>query len=486
MSAPKIYTTKMGTQYEYVTEPSRVHEVAQKIRSESPAAGYDLETTGLDPHKDKLLLASLTSNKHGTFVIDARNPKSMAAMKELLEDDKIAKITHNGGFDYQMTKGNCNIDVEHIRDTMLGEQCLTQGLQWSGYGLDDLMSKYLGIQLDKSVRETFIGRDVVGEFSRDQLDYTADDTSKILPLATIIQEKCKEKGVLKAWRIESDALQAFADMEFYGQKIDAVKWRAIMDNMTEQAMQAKAELDEFFGPVCDRYLDGGVVMNYDSTPELLYRLQCLGIQVDGGIIRDTSKKTQKKIQHLPIMQSLAKYRGAMKRVGTYGQQYINAIHPITGRVHFRFNQYGTETGRPACRGGLNCLNIPREAYFRHSFVTDPDRLIGTVDYSGAELRIMADLSQDPLMVQGFNSGVDFHCFVASMLFNVEVTKKNENAHLRTPTKTLNFGRVNYLSRRKTHSIQGNPTSGNPERIRWEHLKRATTHSADRSPADWVH
>lgn len=431
-------TTSTGTQYEFIKDPSRVEEIAKRIRSEATSTGYDLETTGVDPHRDKVLLASLTTRQHGTFVIDARDPRVLPAMRELLEDDKITKLTHNGGFDYQMTKGNSGVNVEGIRDTMLGEQCLTQGLQWDGYGLDDLMSKYLDISMDKSTRKSFIGFQG-GEFSLEQLDYTADDTARMPDLANIIQEKCKEKGVLKAWRIESDAIQAFADMEFYGQKIDAEKWKEVIDDNLKRAEEARHELNEFFRPVCDVNLFGEVVINYDSQPDLLYRLQCLGVSVDGQVIRDTSKKTQKKIQHLPIMKALARYRGAIKGAGTYGMQYINAIHPVTGRVHFRFNQYGTETGRPACRGGLNCLNIPRDLKYRHSFITDPDRLISTVDYSGAELRIMADLSGDPLMVEGFNSGVDFHCFVASMLFGVEVTKKNENAHLRTPTKSLNFG-----------------------------------------------
>jgi DNA polymerase-1 len=66
-------------------------------------------------------------------------------------------------------------------------------------------------------------------------------------------------------------------------------------------------------------------------------------------------------------------------------------------------------------------------------------MISTVDYSAAELRILADLSGDHLMIDGFNSGIDFHCYVASMIFGVEVTKTNENKKLREPTKTLNFG-----------------------------------------------
>jgi DNA polymerase-1 len=397
----------------------------------------DTETTGLDPHRDKVTLLSVSSRKCGTYVVDTRDVNCLKAFGELFENRNVYKTLHNAHFDYQMVKGTAGVNIENAVCTLLGERTLTAGLQFDGYGLADITEKYLSKSRDKSIRESFIGH--TGDFSHDQINYAGDDTADLLSIAEIQQDAAKTKGVLRAWLIESGAVQSFADIEYYGQLIDRTAWEKVIADNWENAGVAKKELDYFFESVCDRDLFGDLDMNYESPAVILAKLQMMGIKVDGKIIRDTSKKTQKKIKDHPIMKCLARYRSAMKGAQGFGAQYMKAIHPVTGRVHFRFNQYGTETGRPACRGGLNCLNIPRETRYRSCFGTEPGRLISTVDYSGAELRIMADLSGDPLMVDGFNSGVDFHCFVASLLFDREVTKKNENAHLRTPTKTLNFG-----------------------------------------------
>lgn len=424
----------MSTQYEYVQSPARAAEVCALLRGARNVA-VDTETTGLDPHKDRVILLSLSTKQNGTFVINTKDLRCLEVFKPLFEDEGVIKTLHNASFDYQMIKGSGGGDLENVICTMLGERTLTAGLQFDGYGLADITKKYLGKERDKTIRESFIGHS--GDFTKEQLYYTAEDTADLLAIAQIMQEKAIEADVLKIWRMESQAVQAFADIEFYGQRIDPDRWSTVMNDNLAAAQKAKAELDIFFSSVCDRDLFGELSMNYDSTPMVLAKLREMGVEVDGQLIQNTDKKTQKKIKDHPVIKALTKYRTAMKGYSGFGEQYLKAIHPVTGRVHFRFNQYGTETGRPACRGGLNCLNIPRETRYRECFMSEEGRLISTVDYSGAELRIMADLSGDPLMVEGFNSGVDFHCFVAALLFNKEKVEKKDP--LRTPTKTLNFG-----------------------------------------------
>lgn len=422
--------------YTYIKTPSEAAVLNSHLMSSATRISFDTETTGLDPHKDKVVLASLATDTN-VYVLDCRDADVLRAIAPTLENEAIKKALHNGGFDYKMVKGTAGCDIEGIFDTMLAEYSLTAGTQFDGYGLDAVSKKYLGTDVDKTLQKSFIGHK--GDFSQAQLDYAANDAKALLPLIDEMQKKMKSEGVLRAWITESKAVQAFADIEYYGQKIDAAAWKVVMDDNRDAALVAKKQLDVYFENVYGRDLFGDVFVNYDSNPVVLYGLQMLGVKADGEMIRDTNKKTQRKIKQYPVVQALQAYRAAQKRLGTYGQQYLDAIHPVTGRVHFRFNQYGTETGRPAAVGGLNCLNIPREKRYRNAFITDEDRLLGTVDYSGAELRIAADLSGDPLMVSGFNSGEDFHCYVASILFGVPVTKKNENKHLRDPAKAINFG-----------------------------------------------
>lgn len=442
-------------QYEYIRDSSRAAVVASKLREEK-ALGYDTETTGLDPHKDKVILASFTTMDKLTYLVDTRDPKNLEPFRPVLEDEKIAKIGVNLTFDYMQTKGSFGIDIEGTWDLMMAEQLIMAGLAKSGYGFADLSKKYLGKEIDKTLQKSFINH--TGDFTPAQLEYAATDTRELPVMAQAIKEIIASQGLARVWQIESRAIPAFGDMTFYGQKIDTDSWKQIMADNQKIFDEQVETLGGYFEQVFVRDLFGHLDVNYKSQPQILYGLQMMGVEVDGQVIRDTSKETFKKIQHLPVVMELGKYRKAKRMLEAYGENFLRAINPVTGRIHPEVWQIGTGTGRVAAKSGVrgktNTLNIPREKRFRHAFITELDRLISTVDFSGAELRIMADKSGDPLMVKGFNSGVDFHCYVAAMLFGREKVEKSDP--IRQPTKTLNFGKLMRPSRKKTRSIQGNP------------------------------
>ena len=419
--------------YEYVTSATRAEEIGRSLLEEK-SFGYDLETTGLDPHVDKVILASISTRKN-TYLIDTRDLRCMEALREPLEREDIKKLGFYHMFDYSMTKGYAGIDLEGSLDIQLAEKTLVAGLQWDGFNLEAVTKKYIGKERDKSLQKSFINHK--GEFTKGQLQYAAEDTADLFPLADAMYKQLEEAGLTKIWTIENEALPAFADIYFYGMKIDENKWKDIMKMNYEQMQKAELELATHFEPFFDRDLFGHLDINFNSQQSILYGLQRMGIKVDGEKIRDTNDDTRKKIGHLPVIQALANHREALKAYGTYGQPYLDRIHEITRRIHPRMDQYGTDTGRSTCPKP-NVLNIPREEHYRHAFITEMDRMISTVDFSGAELRIMADQSGDELMIKGFNMGVDFHCYVATMLFKrPELIGKKDP--LRTPTKALNFG-----------------------------------------------
>ena len=192
---------------------------------------------------------------------------------------------------------------------------------------------------------------------------------------------------------------------------------------------------------------GGV--NFGSSKAIVRFLRELGVKVptynrvthkvDKLEVVKSDKATIKKIKGVKFVDLLKEYRSNMMRISTFGWAYVDAIHPVTGRVHPDYKQIGTETGRLAKYGSVNMLNIPRDKDYRHSFVARGGYLIGTHDFSGCELRILAEISEDQNLIDPFMRGEDLHCYVASKLFRVPVTKKNENAKLRTPAKALNFG-----------------------------------------------
>jgi len=419
--------------YKYTSNPSEVEEIAKQLRLEKSIA-VDTETTGLHPHDNQVILLSLSSRKN-TYLIDTRDKRCLLACKDLLADEAIAKLGFNLLFDYSMIKGTAGIDLEGCWDLFLGEIALTNGIQFDGRSLAAVTKKYIKKERDKTLQKSFIGH--VGEFTTEQLAYAAEDTADLFLIGDEMKKKIIQENLLATWRTENNAIPAYGDMYVYGQKLDTSAWTDLMHTQQGKLLEAKKELDTFFEPVYGQDLFGGTAVNYGSHSQVLYGLQWMGVEIDGAEIESTGKEVQKKIMHLPVIMALNKYRAAETAISRYGQKWLDAINKKTGRIHLQNNQWGTETGRGSGKGGLNDRNIPRDKRYRQCFTTDSDRLISTVDYSGAELRILAELSGDELMIKGFNSGVDFHCFVAAMLFNREKVEKKDP--IRQPTKTINFG-----------------------------------------------
>jgi DNA polymerase I len=434
--------------YHLLRSTSQVAEILPRIMSKDIWA-VDTETTGLDPHVDKVTLFQV-GNEFEQFLVDCRSA-SLEPLRVWLEDRRFRKVIHNGKFDYKMIKGTFGIEVEGIRDTMLGAKLMTNGLQDWGFGLDDLMEKYLCIELDKTLQKSFINHK--GEFTESQLLYAAKDVSNLIPLWNIISQRLTEQGQTGTAMTEFMAIPCFGDMEMHGLLLDASIWGEVLEASEIEKDKFKEQLDHYaanLGFPLDLW--GNPVANYNSTDSnsaVLRMLRGMNVKVSDWdramgreverLIDKTDDKTLKKAKNVPIVKIIKGYRSQMKRITTYGQNVIDAVHPVTGRIHCDFAQLGTATGRPASGySPINMLNIPRDRKMRSAFKARDGYLIETHDYSGCELRIWADLSGDPGLCVPLINGEDLHCVVATKLYKKNVSK-TENSELRTPAKTLNFG-----------------------------------------------
>ena len=119
------------------------------------------------------------------------------------------------------------------------------------------------------------------------------------------------------------------------------------------------------------------------------------------------------------------YKAAEKLVGTYGQNVLNQINPVTGRIHTNFNQVGTDTTRLSSGGKdkengieyINFQNFPRDEETRACFVAEPGNKWISCDYSAQESRIIGELSSDKAILDLFNHGCgDMHSLVAKMAY----------------------------------------------------------------------
>jgi DNA polymerase I-like protein with 3'-5' exonuclease and polymerase domains len=207
--------------------------------------------------------------------------------------------------------------------------------------------------------------------------------------------------------------------------------------------------------------EGEALINYGSKPQLMGVLTGMkGLKT----LKDTEDGTLERFEHIPVISALRKYRTLDKEVGTYGEQWVTEwktkpsgdegwLHPGDGRLHCTFNQMDAATGR-STSDNPNGQNLPRDKEVRSCFIADPpdesirisvccqeeaywvgdhfntyvcpkcnnacetdpeEYIIVTADMSGAELRILADLANEPVWINAFNRDEDVHCVCVELM-----------------------------------------------------------------------
>ena len=147
-----------------------------------------------------------------------------------------------------------------------------------------------------------------------------------------------------------------------------------------------------------------------------------------------------------LPRKIIEYRTRAKLKSTYIDALPKFIQPETGRLHTTFNQTVARTGRLSS-SNPNLQNIPIGDEFglriRSAFVADPGCVIISADYSQIELRVLAHLSQDPLLIEAFTRNEDIHSRTALEIFGVPPGLQNHEH--RRMAKAINYGVIYGLS-----------------------------------------
>ncbi|MGK3988543.1 DNA polymerase I [Sorangium sp. So ce136] len=142
----------------------------------------------------------------------------------------------------------------------------------------------------------------------------------------------------------------------------------------------------------------------------------------------------------PFPGVVLEHRMIAKLKGTYVDTLPRLVHPGTGRIHTRWGQAVAATGRLSSQDP-NLQNIPIRTelgrMIRRAFVAPPGSVIVSADYSQIELRVLAHLSKDPVLVDAFRTGQDVHVRTAMEIFGVDEAGVTDE--MRRRSKTINFG-----------------------------------------------
>jgi DNA polymerase I len=413
------------TSYRLVTDAGELSGVAEALAG-AEAIGADIETTDLSPRDGKTRLLQLATPDE-TFVVDAFAVRDLSPLRGVLEGGPV-KAFHNSKFDYQFLLAEHGISLSPIFDTMLAAQLLDGGEYGASYALEAVAERYLDEAVDKSEQRA----DWSGELSRAQLEYAARDAAILLPLRERLAERLEEEGLGYISGVEFGAVAAISEMELAGVKLDVARWKELEKTVRERRDRAAEHLESFFPPPEGVLpLEGlGPRLNLNSPKQITDAFRTLGIELP-----DTKVWTLLKIEH-PAAKALLEYRELQKKLGTYLETYPSFIHPKTGRIHANFLQCRVPTGRLACTNP-NIQQIPHEDEFRRCFVAEEGNVLVIADYSQIELRILAEVSDDPAFVGAFQRGDDLHRLTAATMYGVpmeEVTREQ-----RSDAKRINFG-----------------------------------------------
>jgi len=420
--------------YEYITDEKRLKEVVAKELKGKKMLAVDVEGTGLDPYLCELVLVQVgTSEK--AYLIDAQKV-SVEPLRGVFESREVLKILQNGKFDYGMIKAKFGIELINIFDTMLAERVLTAGLSREN-SLGAIAQKYLELELDKDW-ESYDWEGVFrsGKFTKRHFKYAALDVLILFPILEKQFAALKKEGLVKIAQLEFAVLPVVAEMELRGSYIDVKKWRAHINELKEKRNEIAQKIQSEVRPLyrnhqVDLFGNQVDIINLNSQPQLMELFNDrLGLTVPS-----TGEAVLSRVNH-PVAKMLLEYRGYAKLISAFGDNLLSKINPKTGRLHPDYMQIGADTGRFSC-SNPNLQQIPSDSAFRSCFIALPGYKLVTGDYSQQELRILAELSGDPILVKAYHDGVDLHTLTASQMYGVpqdQVTKK-----MRAAAKNINFG-----------------------------------------------
>ncbi|MFT4169505.1 MAG: DNA polymerase I [Dysgonomonas sp.] len=413
------------------------------------SCSFDTETTGVNPIESEIVGMSFAL-KEGEAYYVAISPKFEEAKKQIeifkdfLENENITKIGQNIKYDIIVLK-KYGINVKgKLFDTMIAHYLLNPELRHNMDYMAETHLNYKTIHIDE----------LIGPRGKNQLnmrnlepiairDYACEDADVTLKLKNILEKEIEKNDLKKLfYEIELPLIYVLADMEYTGVLLDTKALKESSDTLTKNMSDIEQEI----------FALADFEFNINSTKQvgevLFDRLKIVDKPKKTKTGQyTTSEETLESLKDVhPIVSKILEYRSLKKLLSTYIDALPLLIDKHDKKVHTSYNQTVTATGRLSS-SNPNLQNIPiRDAQgkeIRKAFIPDNGCTFYSADYSQIELRIMAHLSQDPHMIEAFNSGEDIHAATAAKIYKTPIGEVTGD--MRRKAKTANFGIIYGIS-----------------------------------------
>ncbi|HOE63300.1 MAG TPA: DNA polymerase I [Candidatus Sumerlaeota bacterium] len=417
----------------------------QKVKTLS----IDTETTSCDSLRCALAGISLSSKPGEAAYIPVGHSLDIAggeqmsiedvkeALSSFLQSADIIKCGHNIKFDIQVLSGVGLNFSPNVFDTMIASQLLEP--ERASHGLKALASEEIGLPMKPISDLIGSGKNMISMAQvpvKAAADYACLDADACLQLMRHFEPQIEENGLANLfYHVEMPLVSALAEMEATGIAIDA----AHFENLS---VETKAILRRLEG---DCFELAGHPFNLNSPKQVaavLFEELKLPTAKKGktGYSTDVSVLEEISSKH-PMPKKLLEYRGYEKLLTTYIETLPRQVNPKTGRIHTSYIQNGAATGRLSSRDP-NLQNIPVRTpegrAIRAGFIPgEKGWALISADYSQIELRILAHLSGDKALRDGFKKGADIHKLTAAKIFGSPEELITDD--MRDMAKVINFG-----------------------------------------------
>jgi DNA polymerase-1 len=406
--------TDTPRQYELVTDDRRVLEIIAAIAESGQVHALDFETTGLRPNEADVRLTCICGPA-GKFVFDHLhcapfNDYALALAKAC------PWAVFNAGFEGRWfdaaTDGPDVIlyDVGVMSKAKLGGRPLS---------LADMVKRDLGKARDNKHLQTSDWS--MPALSQEQYDYGFEDAGDTYALYTMWEANLSADQ-WQGFRVLNDAWRGTAEMEDTGMVIDAAHHSRLIRMWSLRRDAAEK--------VLRRYTPPETIANLRSKKQLSDFIKTVLDEVSMRAWPKTDKTEQLQTDRKQLRQAsfrapypfsrwlaaLMVFNRADKYLGTYGETLLTK-QQLAGRVYGRFNIAQAVTGRYSS-SNPNLQNIPRNPLVRRSFIAPEGSDMVLADYSGIELRVLAEVSDDWQLKQDVIFG-DVHAESAITLFRVD-------------------------------------------------------------------
>lgn len=437
----------LQSNYHTVQTEEQLQSLVSKLEA-AKAFAFDTETTGLNPHNDKLVGISIAFAAHEAFYIPIGHyylgvpqqlPEQLVreTLQPVFADPAIRKIGQNLKFDLQVL-ATAGISVKGAWcDTMLCSYLLNPSR--NNHGMDALAQDYLNHKMIGYNDITGSGKKRIC-FSEVEVEkataYAAEDADvtwllheKLLPM---VQEQGMESLLFE---LEMPLLEILSAMEQHGVLLDIPFLGNLADDFGKRMTQLENNIFEIAGT-------GFNLNSPKQLSEILFdKLELKSTKKTKG---KTGRSTDNEVltalaEEHEIAGLILDYRGLAKLKSTYAEA-LAKLADTQNRVHTSYNQAVTTTGRLSS-SDPNLQNIPIRTEdgrrIRQAFIAPPDCLIMAADYSQIELRVLAHLADDPVFCDAFSRDEDIHTRTASEVF--DLMPELVSSEMRRQAKTINFG-----------------------------------------------